>query len=490
MSYPPRRDFNNSSRPPNNNYGNSSNNNGSYNNNYGGNNNNNYGGNNNNYGGSNNYSQSVVAKKKKPKHLKRKLAAADGPDREGLLRELKAFEQAKASGELQPVTKKPRVAEYRNEHRPKVETQSPVKEQKSFPREEKKAEVIKSRPASAPKAVDPLSAKKEVSEPTPIRKLPIESKPSLTAKKEDSLDDGPTKQEASEPKSIQKSPVESKPPVGSKPPVKSKPSPKAKKEESSDDSDSDSDDSDSADEPIRKRGKRRRGRKDTSKEILEKAPEEPASAPVAADEPISEAENPKDDANAPDPSKKTMKRDDSRYCVGRIPVSDFSVGQKYDGTVVYVKPFGIFLDIGCHSDAFCHVSRLADDFVESPDALFKPGDKISSRVVEIDRRQKRITVSLQSDAKVDDERASVEAHAKRKERRRGPRKAYEESEPSPKKESPSPAAKVETNRPEKQPSPAIRVKPEAEMDPAELKRARKLARRAARRADSEGQANE
>ena len=87
-----------------------------------------------------------------------------------------------------------------------------------------------------------------------------------------------------------------------------------------------------------------------------------------------------------------------RRCIGRKPVTDFTVGQYYSGTIVYTKPFGIFVDIGCHSDAFCHVSQLSTVFVDNPIDTYPVGTNLDEiRVVEIDRKKKRITVSLKKE---------------------------------------------------------------------------------------------
>ena len=195
-------------------------------------------------------------------------------------------------------------------------------------------------------------------------------------------------------------------------------------------SDDDDDDVD-VDTTRRQRGRRRRGRKDTSKKIEEtlrdgseinvetnELPQESVQKEVTnvksskADDIAVKKEESEESRTS---KRRDLKKDDNRYCIGRKPVTDFVIGQKYEGKVVYVKPFGVFFDIGCHSDAFCHVSRLRDDFVEDPLKEFKEGNAVSVRVVEIDRRQKRITVSLQSDSRIDDERASIEARLKRKE---------------------------------------------------------------------------
>ena len=276
-------------------------------------------------------------------------------------------------------------------------------------------------------------------------------------------------------------------------------------------SDDDDDDVD-VDTTRRQRGRRRRGRKDTSKKIEEtlrdgseinvetnELPQESVQKEVTnvksskADDIAVKKEESEESRTS---KRRDLKKDDNRYCIGRKPVTDFAIGQKYQGKVVYVKPFGVFFDIGCHSDAFCHVSRLRDDFVEDPLKEFKEGNSVSVRVVEIDRRQKRITVSLQSDSRIDDERASIEARLKRKEShqtKNGKKKKAEVSAVA----SPAPANPTE-KKPIKETldAPAQNSKSrvggdgtkhsvlpvaESKMAHSELKRARKLARRAARR---------
>ena len=111
-----------------------------------------------------------------------------------------------------------------------------------------------------------------------------------------------------------------------------------------------------------------------------------------------------------------------------------------------------------------------------------------ARIVEIDRKQKRITISLQSDARIEDERLSIEARKSRKEKRKKSKSKTSNSshnhyengsefdsvtvskEPLPNKVSPEPVNK--------------KIDPST-MTPAELKRARKLARRAERRSQAE-----
>ena len=135
----------------------------------------------------------------------------------------------------------------------------------------------------------------------------------------------------------------------------------------------------------------------------------------------SDAKNDNDDTNE-SPFRKTRqnkKEWDKRYCVGRKPVTDFPIGSKHDGKVVYMKPYGIFIDIGCHSDAFCHISRIQDEYIESIEQIgYNVGDTIHNvRVVEIDRHKKRITVSLQSDKMREEELKSINDRKLRQQKR-------------------------------------------------------------------------
>jgi predicted RNA-binding protein with RPS1 domain len=158
----------------------------------------------------------------------------------------------------------------------------------------------------------------------------------------------------------------------------------------------------------RQRGKRRRGRQDTSRVVEDKL--------QLQEQEVVEVETKTNEVvDDKDPAVKAK-----RYCLGRKPVTDFKVGCTYPGKIVYAKPaLGVFIDIGCHSDAFCHVSRLADDYVADVEQWRTErdgGDTVEqARVVEIDRSRKRITVSLQSAARAEDEKMSMQA---RQERRR------------------------------------------------------------------------
>ena len=117
----------------------------------------------------------------------------------------------------------------------------------------------------------------------------------------------------------------------------------------------------------------------------------------------------------PSPSAVKITLSKDRRCVGRKPITDFAIDSTHSGTVMYIKDFGCFIDINSHSDAFCHVSRISDDFVKDINDVVKVGDKVEVRVVEVDKKKKRLTVSMQSEKRKVDEAKSREMMAERKE---------------------------------------------------------------------------
>ena len=56
----------------------------------------------------------------------------------------------------------------------------------------------------------------------------------------------------------------------------------------------------------------------------------------------------------------------------------------YDGKVTSIKDFGCFLEIIPGIEGLCHVSELADGYVESPDQIVKMGDIVPVKVILID----------------------------------------------------------------------------------------------------------
>ncbi len=72
---------------------------------------------------------------------------------------------------------------------------------------------------------------------------------------------------------------------------------------------------------------------------------------------------------------------------------DLEEGMVLEGVVTNVTAFGAFVDIGVHRDGLVHISHLADRFVRDPNEVVCPGDRLRVRVLEVDLKRERISLS-------------------------------------------------------------------------------------------------
>lgn len=77
-------------------------------------------------------------------------------------------------------------------------------------------------------------------------------------------------------------------------------------------------------------------------------------------------------------------------------IEDLREGMRLPGVVTNVTAFGAFVDVGAHQDGLVHISELADTFVSDPNAVVKPGMRVSVYVLEVDVPRKRISLSMKS----------------------------------------------------------------------------------------------
>ena len=75
-------------------------------------------------------------------------------------------------------------------------------------------------------------------------------------------------------------------------------------------------------------------------------------------------------------------------------MKDLAPGMLLEGVVTNVANFGAFVDIGVHQDGLVHVSALADRFVKDPREVVKPGDIVKVKVLEVDLKRKRISLTM------------------------------------------------------------------------------------------------
>jgi len=85
------------------------------------------------------------------------------------------------------------------------------------------------------------------------------------------------------------------------------------------------------------------------------------------------------------------------FAEGVEEVKDLRPGMVLEGTVTNVAAFGAFVDIGVHQDGLVHVSQLADRFVKDPHDVVKAGDIVKVRVLEVDLKRNRISLTMRKD---------------------------------------------------------------------------------------------
>jgi uncharacterized protein len=68
-----------------------------------------------------------------------------------------------------------------------------------------------------------------------------------------------------------------------------------------------------------------------------------------------------------------------------------------EGVVTNVAAFGAFVDIGVHQDGLVHVSAMANRFVKDPHEFVKPGQIVKVKVMEVDVKRQRISLTMRLD---------------------------------------------------------------------------------------------
>ena len=63
------------------------------------------------------------------------------------------------------------------------------------------------------------------------------------------------------------------------------------------------------------------------------------------------------------------------------------------GVVTRIEPYGVFIDIGTGRDGMIHVSELADGYISSPGDVVSVGDKIEVKVLNVDRKARKVDLS-------------------------------------------------------------------------------------------------
>lgn len=86
------------------------------------------------------------------------------------------------------------------------------------------------------------------------------------------------------------------------------------------------------------------------------------------------------------------------FKVGVEDIEDLSIGLQLEGIISNVTDFGAFVDIGVHQDGLVHKSAITDKFVEDPRMIVKIGDIVKVKVLAIDKKRRRISLTMNLEA--------------------------------------------------------------------------------------------
>jgi uncharacterized protein len=78
----------------------------------------------------------------------------------------------------------------------------------------------------------------------------------------------------------------------------------------------------------------------------------------------------------------------------RMHLDEVSENAVLVGKVTNITPFGVFIDVNAVCDGLIHISQLADGYVETPDQVVALGDNVKVRVLKVDSKKRRISLSM------------------------------------------------------------------------------------------------
>ena len=78
----------------------------------------------------------------------------------------------------------------------------------------------------------------------------------------------------------------------------------------------------------------------------------------------------------------------------RVDWGELAEGQIYTGTVTRLERYGAFVDIGAGRAGLLHVREMSSGYVRDPSELVKMGEEVEVRILKVDRRKRRIDLSM------------------------------------------------------------------------------------------------
>ncbi len=75
-------------------------------------------------------------------------------------------------------------------------------------------------------------------------------------------------------------------------------------------------------------------------------------------------------------------------------VERVNIGEKIPGRITKLVSFGAFVEVAEGVEGLIHISELAEHHVETPDEIIRSGDQIEARIIDVDAKRRRLSLSL------------------------------------------------------------------------------------------------
>ena len=104
-------------------------------------------------------------------------------------------------------------------------------------------------------------------------------------------------------------------------------------------------------------------------------------------------------------------------------VERVNIGETIKGRVTKLVSFGAFVEVAEGVEGLIHISELAEHHVETPDEIVRSGDEVEARIIDVDAKRRRLSLSLRPKK---EEREEQREERPRREREERPRRREEQ----------------------------------------------------------------
>ena len=109
-------------------------------------------------------------------------------------------------------------------------------------------------------------------------------------------------------------------------------------------------------------------------------------------------------------------------------VEQVEVGGQIKGRVTKLVAFGAFVEVAEGVEGLIHISELAEHHVETPDEIVRSGDEVDARIIDVDAKRRRLSLSLKP--KKEEREEQPRAERPRPERSERPDRPRREDRPA------------------------------------------------------------